>query len=96
MVTLITTLNLLVSLFAVLTVAGAILTTLAGLVILDWSLDVLESVVVTVAVGLAVDLTLHLAVAFRSKFYRLLYLNSLLLITIRIFCCFKQRRETFI
>ena len=38
--------------------------TLACLVLQGWELDVLECVVITVAVGLAVDLTLHFAVAF--------------------------------
>ncbi|GFR92333.1 protein dispatched homolog 1 [Elysia marginata] len=60
-----TTLNVLVSVFALLAVGGAISTTLAALVLMGWTLDILESVVITVAVGLAIDMTLHFGVAFR-------------------------------
>ena len=60
-----TTLNVLVSIYALLAVGGAISTTLAALVLMGWTLDILESVVITVAVGLAVDMTLHFGVAFR-------------------------------
>ncbi|XP_059161062.1 protein dispatched homolog 1-like isoform X2 [Physella acuta] len=60
-----TTLNVLISIYALTTVAATICVTLASLVLMDWELDVLESVVITVAVGLAIDLTLHYGVAFR-------------------------------
>ncbi|XP_069177966.1 protein dispatched isoform X2 [Procambarus clarkii] len=60
-----TTLNVVVSLLAVLSVSAVILVTLAALVLLGWHLNVLESVTVTVAIGLAVDLTLHYGVAYR-------------------------------
>ncbi|CAL1527627.1 unnamed protein product, partial [Lymnaea stagnalis] len=60
-----TTLNVLVSIFALLAVGAAISVTLAALVLMNWELDVLESVVITIAIGLAVDLTLHYGVAFR-------------------------------
>lgn len=60
-----TTLNVLVSLYALFAVGGAISTTFAALVLLGWTLDILESVVITVAVGLAIDVTLHFGVAFR-------------------------------
>ena len=60
-----TTLNVVVSLLAVLSVGAVILVTLAALVLLGWRLNVLESVTVSVAIGLAVDLTLHYGVAYR-------------------------------
>ncbi|XP_005097030.2 protein dispatched homolog 1-like [Aplysia californica] len=60
-----TTLNVLISMYALLAVAATISVTLACLVLMEWELDVLESVVITVAVGLAIDLTLHYGVAFR-------------------------------
>lgn len=60
-----TTLNVVVSLLAVLSVGAVILVTLAALVLLGWHLNVLESVTVSVAIGLAVDLTLHYGVAYR-------------------------------
>ncbi|KAG7174801.1 protein dispatched homolog 1-like isoform X2 [Homarus americanus] len=61
----VTTLNVVVSLLAVLSVGAVILVTLAALVLLGWHLNVLESVTVSVAIGLAVDLTLHYGVAYR-------------------------------
>lgn len=63
-VLLITTLNIVVSFVAVLSVASVMLVTLAVLVVLGWHLNILESIVVTSAIGLAVDLTLHYAVAY--------------------------------
>lgn len=63
-VLLLTTLNLVVSIVAVVSVAAVMMVTLAALVILGWRLNVLESIVVTAAIGLAVDLTLHYAVAY--------------------------------
>lgn len=60
-----TTLNVLVSIYALLAVGAAISVTLAALVLMNWELDVLESVVITIAIGLAVDLTLHYGVAFK-------------------------------
>ncbi|XP_063887367.1 protein dispatched-like [Scylla paramamosain] len=60
-----TTLNVVVSLLAVVSVGAIILVTLASLVLLGWRLNVLESVTVSVAIGLAVDLTLHYGVAYR-------------------------------
>lgn len=60
-----TTLNVLISLYAFFTVGGTICVTLASLVLMQWELGILESVVITIAIGLAVDLTLHYGVAYR-------------------------------
>ncbi|KAH9509161.1 Protein dispatched 1 [Bulinus truncatus] len=60
-----TTLNVLVSIYAFLSVAGTICVTLASLVLMDWELNILESVIITIAIGLAIDITLHYGVAYR-------------------------------
>ncbi|XP_076442928.1 protein dispatched homolog 1-like isoform X2 [Babylonia areolata] len=65
LVTFFTTLNALVSLYALVTIACIIMVTLASLVLLGWELNILESVVITVAIGMSIDYTLHYAVAYR-------------------------------
>lgn len=60
-----TTLNVLISLYAVLTIACIIFVTIGSLVLLGWELNILESVVITIAVGMSVDYTLHYGVAYR-------------------------------
>lgn len=60
-----TTLNVLVTLYALMAVVATISTTIASLVLLEWELNILESVVITLSIGLAIDLTLHYGVAYR-------------------------------
>ncbi|XP_034948798.1 protein dispatched [Chelonus insularis] len=60
------TLNPLLSLYAIVTIGGAILVTVAALVLLNWRLNVLESVAVSTAIGLAVDFSLHYSVSYRA------------------------------
>ncbi|XP_054720432.1 protein dispatched homolog 1-like [Uloborus diversus] len=62
---LLTTLNLLISLFAILTISCIIIVTVASLVLMGWKLNILESTTVSIAIGLAVDFTLHYGVAYR-------------------------------
>lgn len=62
---LLVTLNIFISIFAVLTVTLTIITTIACLVLLGWKLNVLESIAVSTAIGLAVDFTLHFGVNYR-------------------------------
>ncbi|KAL1476446.1 hypothetical protein MTO96_036499, partial [Rhipicephalus appendiculatus] len=62
---LVTTLNLLVSVYAIITIACVICTTVGTLVLMGWRLNVLESITVSVAIGLAVDYTIHYGVAYR-------------------------------
>lgn len=62
---LLTTLNLLVSVYAIATIACIICTTVGALVLMGWRLNVLESTTVSVAIGLAVDFTIHYGVAYR-------------------------------
>ena len=59
LVLVVSTRNILLSLFAILTVFTIILITIAILVLLGWELNILESVVITLAIGLSVDFTLH-------------------------------------
>lgn len=63
-VALLVTLNLLVTVYAMLTVLMSICVTVAALVCLGWRLNVVESLTVSVAAGLSVDFVLHHAVAY--------------------------------
>ncbi|XP_060048438.1 protein dispatched homolog 1 isoform X2 [Erinaceus europaeus] len=64
-VMLLTTWSLVISLYAILSIAGTIFVTVGSLVLLGWELNVLESVTISVAVGLSVDFTVHYGVAYR-------------------------------
>lgn len=65
LVCLVTTLNLLLALFALLNVLGILAASVATIALLGWRLDMVEAVVITLAVGLAVDFCLHYGVAYR-------------------------------
>ena len=60
-----TTLNVLITTHAMLSITGAIFTTVGILVMLGWELNILESVTISIAVGLSIDFTLHYAMAYR-------------------------------
>nr|XP_036864796.1 protein dispatched homolog 1 isoform X2 [Manis javanica] len=64
-VMLLTTWNIAISLYAIMSIAGTIFVTVASLVLLGWELNVLESVTISVAVGLSVDFAVHYGVAYR-------------------------------
>ncbi|XP_040286483.1 protein dispatched homolog 1 [Bufo bufo] len=64
-VMLLTTWNILISLYAIVSIAGTIFVTVGSLVLLGWELNVLESVTISVAVGLSVDFAVHYGVAYR-------------------------------
>ncbi|KAM5302152.1 protein dispatched homolog 1 isoform 1-T3 [Glossophaga mutica] len=64
-VMLLTTWNIVISLYAILSIAGTIFVTVGSLVLLGWELNVLESVTISVAVGLSVDFAVHYGVAYR-------------------------------
>lgn len=66
-VTFLTTLNVLISIFAIVSIAFVMFVTIASLTLLGWELNILESVVITVAVGLSIDYTLHVGVSFRNS-----------------------------
>ncbi|XP_060908600.1 protein dispatched homolog 1 isoform X2 [Labrus mixtus] len=64
-VMLLTTWNVIISLYAILSIGGTIFVTVGSLVLLGWELNVLESVTISVAVGLSVDFAVHYGVAYR-------------------------------
>lgn len=59
------TLNILISVYAIITITCSIFSTMAILVLLGWKLNVLESIAVSTAIGLAVDFSLHYGVNYR-------------------------------
>lgn len=59
------TLNILTSLYAIITITSSIFVTMAVLVILGWKLNILESIAVSTAIGLTVDFSLHYSVNYR-------------------------------
>ena len=61
---LVSTRNIVISCFATITIACIILVTTGSLVLLGWELNILESVTVSIAVGLSVDFTAHYAIAY--------------------------------
>ena len=65
LVLVVSTRNIILSLFAILTVFSVILITIAILVLLGWELNILESVVITLAIGLSVDFTLHYGIMYK-------------------------------
>lgn len=60
-----TTKNLLLTLCALISISFSILTTLGILSLMRWELNILESVIVSLTVGLSMDFPLHVAVAYR-------------------------------
>lgn len=64
-VMLLTTWNIIISLYAIMSIAGTIFVTVGSLVLLGWELNILESVTISVAVGLSVDFAVHYGVAYR-------------------------------
>ena len=59
------TFNVVVSFYAIVSIGFVLVTTVGTIVLLGWELNVLESVTVSIAVGLAVDFTVHFGVAYR-------------------------------
>ena len=63
-VMLLTSRNWVISLYAIVTIICTLATTIGSLVLDGWELNILESIVISVAVGLSVDFTLHYSVAY--------------------------------
>ena len=63
-VMLVTTGNVYISAFATVTITCALGVTVGSLVLMGWKLNILESITLSVAVGLSVDFTLHYGVAY--------------------------------
>ena len=64
-VMLVTTLNIFISIYGIITIIGIIAITIGSLVLAGWQLNILESIVMSVAVGLSIDFTMHYGVAYR-------------------------------
>ena len=60
-----TTLNVVISVYAIVSIGGVLVSTVGTLVLLGWELGIMESVTVAIAVGLSVDFTVHFGVAYR-------------------------------
>lgn len=65
LVLLLVTLNVLISIYAIFSITCSIFTTMAILVLLGWKLNVLESIAVSTAMGLAVDYSLHYGISYK-------------------------------
>ena len=63
-VMLITTGNVFISVFAIITITCALGVTVGSLVLMGWKLNILESITLSVSVGLSVDFALHYGVAY--------------------------------
>ncbi|XP_053331479.1 protein dispatched homolog 2 [Spea bombifrons] len=63
-VLLLTTWNVLLSLFAVTAIGGSVLGTVGLLVLLEWQLNVVESLFISAAVGLSVDFTVNYCISY--------------------------------
>ena len=64
-VVLLTTWNLLISFYTIIAISFVISTSIGTLVLAGWRLNIMESIIFSVAAGLAVDFTLHYGVAYR-------------------------------
>lgn len=61
----VSTLNPLISVLAIVTITFSIITTIAALVLSGWTLNILESIAVSTAIGLDVDFSLHYSINYR-------------------------------
>ena len=57
--------NILLAVLAMLTITTALFVTVASLVLLGWELNIVEATIITLAVGLSVDFTIHYGVAYK-------------------------------
>ncbi len=60
-----TSLNVLITLYAIITIVLVIITTVGSLVLCGWTLNVLESFTLSLAVGLSIDFTIHYGIAYK-------------------------------
>lgn len=66
LVLLLTTQNIIITIYAVIAITAIISVTIGSLVMAGWRLNVLESMMMSVAIGLSIDFTLHYGVAYFS------------------------------
>ncbi len=65
LIMLVTSLNVVITFYAIITIAITIFFTVAILVLLGWELNILESITISLAVGLSIDFVIHYGVAYR-------------------------------
>ncbi|XP_063296533.1 protein dispatched homolog 2 [Pelobates fuscus] len=63
-VLLLTTWNVILSLFAVTAIGGSVLVTIGLLVLLEWQLNVVESLFISASVGLSIDFTVNYCISY--------------------------------
>lgn len=70
---LLTSLNLLLTFYAMVTITLAIAVTIGCFVLLGWHLNIVESITISLAVGLSIDFTIHYGMSYRlsKEKYRL-------------------------
>ncbi|CAH1783052.1 unnamed protein product, partial [Owenia fusiformis] len=64
-VMLLTSLNIFITVYAIVTITFGIAATVGVLVLLGWELNILESAIISLAVGFSIDFTIHYGVAYR-------------------------------
>ena len=57
--------NIIITIYSMVTISFVIACTVASLVLMGWEFAILESLVITLAVGLSIDFTIHFAVAYK-------------------------------
>ena len=63
-----TTLNMLLSIYAIITIAFAMFVTIAVFVLLGWELNILESLAISICAGMSVDFVIHYGVAYKQAY----------------------------
>ena len=64
LVMLLTSRNFLITIYAIITIGFSIICTVAAIVLLGWELNIIESITISLAVGLSIDFTIHYGVAY--------------------------------
>ena len=63
-----TTLNMLLSIYAIITIAFAMFVTIGVFVLLGWELNVLESLAISISAGMSIDFAIHYGVAYKHAY----------------------------
>ncbi len=64
------TLNVLITIYAIITITFTIFVTIGILVLIGWELNIVESIIICVAVGLSIDFTIHYGVAYKLSHHK--------------------------
>lgn len=65
LILLLITWNIRLSLLSIVSISSTIVSTLAILILLGWRLNIIESITISLAIGLAIDSTLHYTIAYK-------------------------------